>query len=215
MDSKPLYTLVGVLVAVVLLVGACSAGFLGGMTLAPAWQEVSSTPVAPVLNPDSGSTGQPQDTGELFTPFWEAWQMVHDYYVDQPVDDTTLMQGAIRGMLESLGDQHSSYMDPQEFEDANAPLQGYEGIGAFVNTEGEYLTIVDPISGSPAEAAGLVRGDQVIAIDGVDMTGTLPENARLKVLVGRHHRHLDHPARGGGRAVRCAHYPRQDHHPER
>ena len=178
MNSKPLYTLVIALVAVVLLVGACSAGFLGGMALAPSRQGSNNTPVGPA----SDGTSQPQGTDELFVPFWEAWQIVHDYYLEQPVDDTKLMQGAIRGMLESLGDQHSGYMDPQQYKDANADLTGYEGIGAFVNTEGEYLTIVEPISGSPAEAAGLVRGDQVIAIDGVDMTGTLPEAARMKVL---------------------------------
>ena len=178
MNSKPLYTLVIALVAVVLLVGACSAGFLGGMALAPSRQGGNNTPIGPA----SDGTSQPQGTDELFVPFWEAWQIVHDYYLEQPVDDTKLMQGAIRGMLESLGDQHSGYMDPQQYKDANADLTGYEGIGAFVNTEGEYLTIVEPISGSPAEAAGLVRGDQVIAIDGVDMTGTLPEAARMKVL---------------------------------
>ena len=178
MNSKPLYTLVIALVAVVLLVGACSAGFLGGMALAPSRQGSNNTPVGPA----SDGTSQPQGTDELFVPFWEAWQIVHDYYFEQPVDDIKLMQGAIRGMLESLGDQHSGYMDPQQFIDANAELTGYEGIGAFVNTEGEYLTIVEPISGSPAEAAGLMRGDQVIAIDGVDMTGTLPEAARMKVL---------------------------------
>ena len=58
----------------------------------------------------------------------------------------------------------------------------YEGIGAYVNTDGEYLTITEPISGSPAEKAGLLPGDQIIAIDGEDMTGTLPEIARMKVL---------------------------------
>jgi len=61
-------------------------------------------------------------------------------------------------------------------------LEGYSGIGAWVNTEGEYLTIAEPMKGSPAETAGLKSGDQIIAIDGVDMVGTLPELARQKVL---------------------------------
>ena len=62
-------------------------------------------------------------------------------------------------------------------------LQGqYEGIGAYVDTDGEYLTIVSPIAGSPAEKAGLKPGDKVIAIDGEDMKGVAPEQARLKVL---------------------------------
>jgi carboxyl-terminal processing protease len=92
--------------------------------------------------------------------------------VDQPVDQEALMQGAIKGMLEALGDQHTSYMDPDQFRQANIPLaQEYEGIGAWVDTNAEYLTIVSPMPDSPAEAAGLRPGDKVIAIDGEDMTG--------------------------------------------
>jgi carboxyl-terminal processing protease len=103
--------------------------------------------------------------------------------VDQPVDDIALMRGAIRGMLESLGDEHTSYMDPQEFTDANAGLEGtYEGIGAYVDTGGDFLTVTSPIPGSPAEKAGLKPGDEIIAIDGEDMTGINPELARRKVL---------------------------------
>ena len=92
------------------------------------------------------------------------------------------MQGAIRGMMDSLGDPHSGYMSPVEYSDATAPLEGYSGIGAWVNTEGEYLTITEPMKDSPAESAGIKAGDQIIAIDGVDMTGTLAELARQKVL---------------------------------
>ena len=85
-------------------------------------------------------------------------------------------------MMDSLGDPHTAYMSPTEFSDATAPLEGYSGIGAWVNTEGEYLTITEPMKGSPADAAGIKAGDQIIAIDGADMKGVLPELARQKVL---------------------------------
>ena len=112
---------------------------------------------------------------DLFKPFWEAWQIVHTQYVDQPVDDTLLMQGAIRGMIDSLGDPQSSYMDPQTFEEANADLEGaYEGIGAIVDTTGTYLTVISTFPASPAEKAGLRSGDQIIALDNEDMTGVNP-----------------------------------------
>jgi carboxyl-terminal processing protease len=53
------------------------------------------------------------------------------------------MRGAIKGMFETLGDQHSSYMDPDQFRQASIPLeQEYEGIGAWVDTTAEYLTIL-------------------------------------------------------------------------
>ena len=123
----------------------------------------------------TSTTGTPADLEGLFRPFWEAWDIVHGQYVDQPVDDTLLMQGAIRGMLKSLGDPHSLYMDPQVTEDENAILSGeYDGIGAWVDTGEEFLTIISPMTDSPAEKAGLLPGDQIVAVDGQDMAGTDP-----------------------------------------
>jgi carboxyl-terminal processing protease len=86
-------------------------------------------------------------------------------------------------MMDALGDKQTFYMEPQLYESETSSLQGeYEGIGAYVDTDGDYLTITSPIEGSPAEKAGLQPGDKVIAIDGEDMTGVAPEQARLKVL---------------------------------
>lgn len=133
--------------------------------------------------PESATEATPTELETLFKPFWEAWQLVHTDYVDQPVDDTQLMRGAIRGMLESLGDQHTSYMDPEEYNHANESLSGaYEGIGAYVDTGGDFLTIISPIKDSPAENAGLRAGDMVIKINGEDMTGVDPEIVRQQVL---------------------------------
>lgn len=157
---------------VLLLVGCFSVGFFAG--------RISTSLPLNLLS--TTNTASSTSTEELFKPFWEAWQIVHDEYLVQPVDDEKMMQGAIRGMMGSLGDPHSAYMDPVEYGDATAPLEGYSGIGAWVNTEGEFLTITEPMKGSPAEAAGVKAGDQIIAIDGVDMTGTLAERARQKVL---------------------------------
>ncbi|HEY43214.1 MAG TPA: S41 family peptidase [Anaerolineae bacterium] len=113
-----------------------------------------------------------EDVETLFEPFWAAWEIIHDEYVDQPVDDLEMMRGAIRGMLEALGDEHTAYMDPDEYLQANIPLEGsYEGIGSWVDPDAEYLTIVSPMPGSPAEKAGLKPGDEIFAVDGEDMTG--------------------------------------------
>ena len=187
MKSTSRFTIIGIIIAVILILGACSAGFAGGWILAPkpSAQEVLALPETSFqASEDTSSASSPvQSADELFKPFWQAWQIVHDQYLVQPVDDEAMMQGAIKGMMESLGDEHSSYMDPRQYEDASSSLSGeYEGIGAWVSTDGEYLTITEPMQGSPAEKAGLKRGDQVIAIDGEDMTGILPELARMKVL---------------------------------
>lgn len=174
-------------VAIIMLLGSFSGGFLVGHFLpiqAGGDQPVlAGAPEAvPTVSPQQQST-TPDELDTLFQPFWEAWNIVHEDYVDQPVDDTALMQGAIRGMMDALGDKHSSYMDPKTYEDANAGLSGeYEGIGAWVDTTADYLTIISPIPGSPAEAAGLESGDKIIGIDGEDMTGIDAELVRQRVL---------------------------------
>jgi carboxyl-terminal processing protease len=168
--SKAMLYIAAGLMLWALLASACSTGFALG-------NRSAATPTPPPVSEISNQNS------ELFAAFWQAWQLVHDKYVDQPVDDTALMRGAIKGMLEALGDEHSAYMDPFQYKDATTSLQGeYEGIGAWVYTDSKFLTISEPMPGSPAEKAGLKPGDQIIAIDGEDMSGILPELARRKVI---------------------------------
>jgi carboxyl-terminal processing protease len=170
MVEKPKYPTILVVIAIFLIVGACASGFVIGRV----------TTTTGLFTGQTSSNSE--DTDELFVPFWEAWNLVNQYYVEQPVDEEKMMQGAIRGMLDSLGDPHTSYLDPVQNDSLNASMEGYDGIGAYVSTEGELLTVIEPITGSPAEAAGLRPGDEILAIDGEDMTGVLPEVARQKVL---------------------------------
>jgi len=182
MRSKPLVTFLTILAALVLLMGTCSAGFAAGWFYHSPTRQLSG--LDNLTDPTgSGSSSSTTSSEQQFKPFWQAWDIVHEYFVDQPVDDELMMQGAIRGMMESLGDQHSTYMNPQQYKDATADLAGeYEGIGAYVNLENDYLPIVEPIKGSPAYKAGLLPGDKIIAINGEDMTGVPPELARQKVM---------------------------------
>jgi carboxyl-terminal processing protease len=183
--NKTLKTILLVLVVIVIALGSFAGGFVTGHLMPFASLPGLSAPTVeapPTASPDQQSA-TPQELQALFAPFWEAWNLVHANYVDQPVDDVALMRGAISGMMEALGDEHSSYMDPESFKQANEGLEGeYEGIGAYVDTTTEFLTVTSPIPGSPAEKAGLLPGDQIIAIDGEDMTGIDAEVVRLKVL---------------------------------
>ncbi len=183
--NKTLKYIFVVLVIIVVALGSFAGGFVSGHLIPlsgiPGFPD-SGTFAPPTTSPDQQSA-TPSEFQALFSPFWEAWNLVHENYVDQPVDDVELMRGAISGMMNALGDQHSTYMSPKDFADANSSLEGeYEGIGAFVDTTAEYLTITSPIPGSPAERAGLLSGDQIVAIDGKDMTGIDAEVARTKVL---------------------------------
>jgi len=177
-------------VAVIVIIGSFAGGFLVGHFVPIGNGKMPSLPFGNTDAPPAISTVSPEqqsatpdELGTLFQPFWEAWNIVHEEYVDQPVDDLALMQGAIRGMIEALGDDHSSYMDPKTFQDANESLSGeYEGIGAWVDTTADYLTIISPIPGSPADQAGMAPGDRIIAIDGEDLTGVDAELVRQRVL---------------------------------
>ena len=137
--NKTIKILIGIFVSVILLSGTFAGGFIVGHLLPtngqlPFSNDVGSPAEAPtVTSEQQGST--PSEIQTLFAPFWEAWNIIHDQYVNQPVDDVKLMQGAINGMMESLGDTHSTYMDPQTYKDANSELSGsFEGIGVYVDT---------------------------------------------------------------------------------
>ncbi len=185
METKPLR----VILTIVLVLFGITLCFGGGVFTGYVLPRSQNFDLTEILNLSSDSSKNPASTPAavdeetLFEPFWQAWDLVHEQYVDQPVDDTALMQGAIRGMLDSLGDEHTGYLDPYEYQQANAPLEGdYDGIGAWVDSTGEYLTITSPMADSPAEEAGLRAGDQIIGIDGEDVTGQDPAIVLRSVL---------------------------------
>ena len=182
MENRTSKVLLFVFIGMVLIAGTFSGGLWIGYAISNQAQNNFPAGIQSTAASPSQVTNTDQNLNDLFEPFWQAWEITHQEYYKQPLDDTVLMQGAIRGMLAALGDPHTSYMDPEEYKQATAPLQGeYEGIGAYVDVKGEYLSIVTPMPGSPAEAAGLKPGDQVIKVDGVDMTGVNPDIVLTKV----------------------------------
>lgn len=175
-------TILGIFTAFVLLTTAFSVGIIVGNVYLPPGnipfisqnRSPFDTDTLPVDHPPvKTDQAEKLPREELFAPFWEAWDIVHEQYIDQPVNEEAMMRGAISGMMEALEDPHTSYMNPDQYRQANIPMEGnYEGIGAWVDPTGEYLEIISPMPGSPAEEAGLKPGDIVLAIDGEDMTGT-------------------------------------------
>lgn len=172
MNPKFKYGLIGC-ISVILLAGMFASGLLVGW----AFPAGSGLGIGGLLNPS------PTNLKTLFEPFWQTWQVVHNDYVEQPVNDTTLMQGAIRGMLDSLGDPHTAYMNPEQFKYQQQALQGtLEGIGAYIDTTGAYVKIVSLMPGMPAEKAGVKAGDLIIGINGEDMTGVPGDVVHSKVI---------------------------------
>jgi carboxyl-terminal processing protease len=167
MDNKVLRAILLIPIGLVLGIGLFAGGFMAGhYTAQPGFVWPGGLAVAPA---DSGT---PAALSTEFAPFWEAWALVHDEYVDQPVDDQKLAYGAIKGMLQALGDTHTGYDTPAEseilFSDASGEL---EGIGAEVASKGDFIEIVSPLPGSPAEAVGILPGDLITSVDGEDIAG--------------------------------------------
>ncbi|SEN46888.1 S41 family peptidase [Lihuaxuella thermophila] len=101
----------------------------------------------------------------------KAYSLIKSNYVHN-VSDEQLIDGAIQGMVEALGDPYSAYMDPKQAGQFKEDLKSsFTGIGAEVTMKNGRLTIVSPIKGSPAEKAGLRPEDQVIKVNGESLEG--------------------------------------------
>jgi len=115
------------------------------------------------------SANEPQQ----FKVFWQAWAIVEKNFVDRAkLDPKAMTYGAIRGMVEALGDEgHTSFLTPDERERQSTELSGtFSGIGAQLGVRDQLPVIVAPFDGSPAEQAGVKAGDIILKVDGVDVT---------------------------------------------
>jgi carboxyl-terminal processing protease len=113
------------------------------------------------------------DEQNRFKIFWETWQIVErDFYDKSQVDHQKLIYGAIKGMVDAVGDPYTVYQTPAQREVSDTDLRGsFDGIGIQVDMKDNRLTVVAPIEGSPAEAAGFRPGDVVLEVDGKSLSG--------------------------------------------
>lgn len=99
----------------------------------------------------------------------------------ESVDSALLWQGAVRGLVESLNDPHSIYMDEEMYQAFQSETSGsFSGVGLVVGKKDDQLVVVAPIEGTPGALAGVKSGDHIVAIDGEDTT-----NLNLTEAVGK------------------------------
>ena len=97
-----------------------------------------------------------------------AAEIVRSRYIEE-VPAETLMNGAIRGMVNSLNDPYSIYMDAKMYKEFRLETEGsFSGVGIVISVKEKQLTVVAPIEGTPGEKAGIRSGDQIVKIDGQD-----------------------------------------------
>ena len=118
-----------------------------------------------------------------FDLFWDVWQALENkYYQAESVTDQDLYYGSIRGMVGALDDPYTVFFNPEEAEEFNQEMEGkFEGIGAEIGIKNDILTIISPLSGTPADLAGLRPGDKVLAIDDFDTSNIFVEEAVRRI----------------------------------
>jgi carboxyl-terminal processing protease len=132
-----------------------------------------------------GSTTTIGTDGDGFSILEEIMQILgEDFVVPDAVDYDILKEGAIDGAIGALGDPHTEYITPEQFELGIDIISGaFEGIGAQVDLDpvtGEII-IVAPFSNTPAAEAGLVFGDAILAVDGESTEGWSVRDAVLVI----------------------------------
>ncbi len=118
----------------------------------------------PLMPAGAESPAEPSISLEDLRAFTDAWGYVRDHYVED-VTDRELLEAAMRGMLEVL-DPHSKWLSPEELSNLEQQAVGrYGGLGIQIGSFSDHLRIVSVFERGPAAAAGLARGDRIIAID--------------------------------------------------
>ena len=98
--------------------------------------------------------------------------LLNQYYVDE-LDFSQMEEGVYAGMVAGLGDPYTMYMSAEEFQEFNQSTEGsFYGIGVTVSMmEDNSIVVVAPVSGSPADKAGVLPDDRIIKVNGEDVTG--------------------------------------------
>ena len=145
-----LLTLMSVLVGVLLL----AVGFLARVATEPEAQVV----VQEAATPEPGVEGSTDIDFGVLDEILDI--LAQDFVEPDRIDRELLFEGAIDGIFTALGDPHSTYIDPTTYAVNRDDFSGaFQGIGATVSRQDNYVVIVRPLPGTPAESAGLEAGD--------------------------------------------------------
>lgn len=106
-----------------------------------------------------------------FGKLFEIRSQLYKYY-DGPINDSTLVEGAIKGMTSSLNDPYTVFMNKKEFEDFNVQTQGnYSGVGIQVAAKDSNIVVMDVFDNSPSKKAGIIKNDIIEKVNGSSVSG--------------------------------------------
>lgn len=118
------------------------------------------------------SGSKPVGNDGTFDKLFEVKDLLNSQYY-QDIDEKILLEGAIKGMVNSVGDPYTVFYNEEEYQTFNDDGQGnYVGIGIMVGIKEDKIVVITPFEGTPAFEAGLRAGDFIIAVEGVPYAGT-------------------------------------------
>ncbi|MBT2664365.1 S41 family peptidase [Bacillus sp. ISL-4] len=121
------------------------------------------------------------DKHSEFEKLYSTYDTIKDNYYEE-IDQDKLVDGAINGMIKSLDDPYSAYMDKKEASSFHESISSsFEGIGAEIQEQDGKIMVVSPIKGSPAEKAGVKPNDIILSVDGKSVEGLSSSEAVLKI----------------------------------
>jgi len=148
-----------VIIIAVLLIASAFFGFYAGQ------QEGEKKAINQFFSKGAG-----EDVSNLdFTLFWETWQTLKEKFIDKTkFDNQKMLYGAISGVVSSLEDPYTVFMNPEESKKFLEDVSGkFEGVGMEIGQKKGQLQIISPLEGTPAQKAGLRAGDKIVKIDDV------------------------------------------------
>ncbi len=118
-----------------------------------------------------------------FKLFWETWDELKNSYIDgESLEDKKLFYGALKGMVAATGDPYTVFMEPVVAQEFDNDLAGtFEGIGAEIGMKNDMITVVAPLPDMPAEKAGVMAGDKILAIDATSTVGMSVDQAVSRI----------------------------------
>jgi carboxyl-terminal processing protease len=124
----------------------------------------------------------PPNQSADYSLLWDALNELNSKYVDRPLDQQKLLYGAISGLVAAAGDPYTTYFDPQEAKQFADQLKGtFDGIGAEVGLKNDQIVIIAPLDDTPAQKAGLLAGDEILAINTESTSGMTVDQAVSKI----------------------------------
>jgi carboxyl-terminal processing protease len=120
-----------------------------------------------------------------FDLFWEAWNLVEKEFYGELPTDIGVTYGAIRGSLTALDDPYTLFVEPQPREMERDSLRGsFGGIGAYISQDEDGEFLLSPLEGQPAAQAGILEGDILLAVDGLQVSGEMTVNDVVLIIRG-------------------------------